>query len=43
MVPEYQNRYIREIIESDYRFIYERFADRIEILTIHPGPMNLAH
>ena len=37
VVPEFRTRYVRELIEGDYRIIYERFADRIEIVTIIHG------
>lgn len=35
--PEFANRYIRELIEGNYRLIYERFADRVEILAVIHG------
>lgn len=37
IVPEFGNRYIRELIEGDYRIIYERFADRIEVIGVIHG------
>ncbi len=36
-MPEFQNRYIRELIEGDYRIIYERMADRVEIIAVVHG------
>jgi plasmid stabilization system protein ParE len=37
MMPEFENRYLRELIEGDYRIIYERFPDRIEIVSVAHG------
>jgi toxin ParE1/3/4 len=38
MVPELGVRNIREIIEGNYRIIYQIMSDtRIEILTVHHG------
>lgn len=42
MVPEFGNRYIRELIEGDYRIIYERFADRVEVLTVIHGARSFS-
>jgi plasmid stabilization system protein ParE len=41
VVPEYGLPLIRELIEGDYRIIYETFPDRVEILTIKSGREEL--
>lgn len=35
IVPELENETIRELIEGNYRIVYEIFENRIEILTVH--------
>jgi len=40
-VPEFENRYIRELIEGEFRIIYERFADRVVVLAVLSGRMSL--
>jgi plasmid stabilization system protein ParE len=42
MAPEFGNRYIRELIEGDYRILYERFADRIEVIGVIHGARSFA-
>lgn len=37
IVPEYGFTRLRELIEGDYRIVYEVFADRIEIITVANG------
>ena len=37
IMPEFENRYLRELIEGDYRIIYERFPDRVEIVSVAHG------
>lgn len=34
MVPEYESKEIREIVERPYRIIYRLWPDRIEILAV---------
>lgn len=31
------NPYMRELIEGDYRILYERFPDRVEIFAVLHG------
>lgn len=40
MMPEFENRYLRELIEGDYRIIYERFPDRVEIVSVAHGKQS---
>jgi mRNA-degrading endonuclease RelE of RelBE toxin-antitoxin system len=43
MVPEKNSDAIRELIEGNYRIIYQiRSEDRIEILTVHHSAKPLA-
>jgi len=35
IVPELQNRAIKELIEGSYRIVYKIDANRIDILTVH--------
>lgn len=42
VMPEFGNRYVRELIEGDYRIIYERFADRVEVLAIIHGARSFS-
>ncbi|MBE0610210.1 MAG: type II toxin-antitoxin system RelE/ParE family toxin [Dehalococcoidia bacterium] len=37
IVPEMNNPYMRELIEGDYRIVYERFPDRVEIFAVLDG------
>lgn len=37
MVPEYQVELLRELIEDDYRVVYEVFPDRVEIVGVSHG------
>lgn len=37
LVPEMNNPYMRELIEGDYRILYERFPDRVEIFAVLHG------
>lgn len=37
MVPEFELASFRELIESDYRVIYERFPDRLEVVAVVHG------
>ena len=37
LVPEMNNPYMRGLIEGDYRILYERFPDRVEIFAILNG------
>lgn len=39
-MPEFENRYLRELIEGDYRIVYERFPDRVEIVTVAHGKQS---
>lgn len=34
IIPEFQNERLRELIEQDFRILYEVFADRVEIFGI---------
>ena len=40
-LPEFENRYLRELIEGEYRVTYERFPDRVEIITVMHAAMSL--
>jgi hypothetical protein len=35
------NPYMRELIEGDYRIVYERFADRVEVTAAVHGSLSL--
>jgi addiction module RelE/StbE family toxin len=37
VVPEMSREDIRELIEGNYRFVYQVFADRLVILTVFEG------
>ena len=39
-VPEFENPLIRELIEDDYRIVYERFPDRIEVIALVNAKMS---
>jgi plasmid stabilization system protein ParE len=41
IVPEFQTPLVRELIEGDYRIIFERFADRVEVIGVLHGRMTL--
>ena len=41
MVPEYETRDIREVIESPYRIIYRVTADSIDVLAVVHGTQML--
>lgn len=41
IVPEQNEEQVRELIEGSYRIIYERFDDRINILTIYHSSREL--
>ncbi len=41
MIPEFENPYVRELIEQDYRIMYERFPDHILIIAVLPGRMSV--
>ena len=41
IVPEYNARLLRELIEDRYRILYEVFPDRIEIVTVLHGRQHL--
>lgn len=43
MMPEFVNPLIRELIEGDYRIIYERFPDRVEILSVAHGSQSFVN
>ena len=36
-VPEFSRDDIRELIEGDYRIVYQVFADRLVVLTVFEG------
>ena len=40
-VPEFAFTQVREVIESDYRILYHVLPDRIEILAVVHGSMDL--
>ena len=42
MVPEFELREVRELIEGDFRIVYERFPDPVEIIAVLPGRMSFA-
>ena len=42
MVPEYQVELLRDLIEDDYRVVYEVFPDRIEIVAVSHGRRQFA-
>jgi len=42
MVPEFELREVRELIEGDCRIVYERFPDPVEIIAVLPGRMSFA-
>ena len=37
MVPEFSREYIRELIEGNYRIVYQVFPNRIVVLTVFEG------
>lgn len=37
LVPEMNNPHMRELIEGDYRILYERFTDRVEVFAVLDG------
>lgn len=37
VIPEFDNAFLRELIESDFRIMYERFPDRVEIFAVAHG------
>ena len=37
VVPEFSNPRVRELVEGDYRIMYERFVDRVEVFAIVHG------
>ena len=37
MVPEYQDKTIREVFEGNYRIIYKILPERVDILTVRHG------
>ena len=37
MVPEFSREDIRELIEGNYRIVYQVFTDRIVVLTVFEG------
>lgn len=41
MVPEYQDKSIREVFEDDYRIIYKILTERVDILTVRHGSQLL--
>ncbi len=41
MVPEYEARDIREVIERPYRIIYRATAERIDVLAVVHGTQML--
>ena len=41
IVPEFEARVLRELVEGDYRVIYERFSDRIEVIAVVHGSRSL--
>lgn len=41
MVPEFNNEFIRELIEGSYRIIYKMDKDAIFIIRIHHSAKNL--
>ncbi|MCC7089307.1 MAG: type II toxin-antitoxin system RelE/ParE family toxin [Chloroflexi bacterium] len=41
IVPEFDERVFRELVEGDYRIIYERFADRVEVVAVVHGSRSL--
>ena len=40
-VPEFRTPAIRELIEAEYRIIYHRLRDRVEIIGVIHGRMSL--
>jgi plasmid stabilization system protein ParE len=40
-VPEFEDRALRELVEGDYRIVYERFADRVEVIAVVHGARSL--
>lgn len=40
-VPEYESEHIREIIEGSYRIIYRIKPDRIDVLAVIHGAMDI--
>lgn len=41
IVPEFEERVLRELVEGDYRVIYERFPDRVEVIAVVHGSRSL--
>ncbi|MFN8619036.1 MAG: type II toxin-antitoxin system RelE/ParE family toxin [Dehalococcoidia bacterium] len=41
MIPEFENTYLRELIEQEFRIMYERFPDSIVIICVIPARMSL--
>lgn len=41
IVPEFDDRVFRELVEGDYRIVYERFADRVEVIAVVHGSRSL--
>jgi plasmid stabilization system protein ParE len=41
VVPEYQDDFIREVFEGDYRIIYRIRPERVDILTVRHGAQIL--
>ena len=41
IVPEFEERLFRELVEGDYRIVYERFPDRVEVIAVVHGSHSL--
>lgn len=41
VIPELQSPLLRELMETPYRILYERFPDRVEILAVAHGKQML--
>lgn len=41
IIPEFDNVYLREVIEQDFRIMYECFPDEVVIIAVLPGRMSL--
>ena len=41
IVPEFEERLFRELVEGDYRIVYERFPDRVEVIAVVHGSRSL--
>ncbi|MGE3074010.1 MAG: type II toxin-antitoxin system RelE/ParE family toxin [Dehalococcoidia bacterium] len=42
MVPEFGFPSFRELVEGDYRVVYERFPDRIEVVAVVHGSRSFS-